>query len=125
MTHKKYLKIALLLGSVSGVVLGMNPAFSQAVDGTADVTPNADASAADDGDIGTIIVTAERRSENLQKVPIAVSVYTSADLATQGIRGLTDLANITPSLQFTFVGPAQSPFLRGVGTNSSFPGSEA
>ena len=122
----KYLQMALFVGSMSGIVIGLNPASARAADATVDAkTPNTDFSATDDGNLATIIVTAEKRSQNLQKVPITVSAYTSEELAAQGIKGLTDLANITPSLQFTFVGAAASPFLRGVGSNTSFPGSEA
>jgi iron complex outermembrane recepter protein len=126
MTLQRHFKVERLVGLVGGFVLVTNAAVAQAVDGAADSpTSNETAAAADENNIGTVIVTAERRSENLQKVPIAISTYTPEDLAAQGIRGLTDLANITPSLQFTFVAGAQSPFLRGVGSNGSFPGSEA
>jgi iron complex outermembrane recepter protein len=72
-----------------------------------------------------VVVTAQKRGENLQAVPIAISAYTATDLAASNVEGISDLTNITPSLEYTYQGGAQAPFLRGVGSLSGFPGSEA
>jgi len=47
-----------------------------------------------------ITVTTRRREERLQDVPIAVSALTSEQIQRQGITDLTDVANLTPSVQF-------------------------
>jgi len=47
------------------------------------------------------VVTARRRSENLQKVPVAVTAFSARDLKNQAIKTLTDLAEQTPSLAVT------------------------
>lgn len=67
---------------------------------------------------GDIIVTANKRAENLQRVPLAVSVLTPAALASAGVRNFQDVAKLSPSL---VVRPAEQPqnsnvSLRGVGT---------
>ncbi|MBB4153371.1 iron complex outermembrane receptor protein [Sphingomonas jinjuensis] len=67
---------------------------------------------------GDIIVTANKRAENIQKVPLAVSVVSPAQLASAGVRNFTDIGKIAPSL---VVRPAEQPqnsniSLRGVGT---------
>jgi iron complex outermembrane receptor protein len=67
---------------------------------------------------GDIIVTANKRAENVQRVPLAVSVVTPAQLASAGVRNFTDIAKIAPSL---VVRAAEQPqnsnvSLRGVGT---------
>ena len=67
---------------------------------------------------GDIIVTANKRAENIQSVPLAVSVLTPAALASAGVRNFQDLSKISPSL---VVRPAEQPqnsnvSLRGVGT---------
>jgi iron complex outermembrane receptor protein len=67
---------------------------------------------------GEIIVTANKRAENVQKVPLAVSVISPVQLATAGVRNFTDIGKISPSL---VVRPAEQPqnsniSLRGVGT---------
>jgi iron complex outermembrane receptor protein len=67
---------------------------------------------------GDIIVTAQKREQNLQKVPLAVSVVGAEQLAASGVRQFQDLGNVAPSLT---VRPAEHPVnanvsLRGVGT---------
>ena len=74
--------------------------------------------ASEDAAIGDIIVTANKREENVQRVPLAVSVVTPAVLASAGVRNFTDIGKIAPSL---VVRPAEQPqnsniSLRGVGT---------
>nr|WP_254602617.1 TonB-dependent receptor [Sphingomonas bacterium] len=67
---------------------------------------------------GDVIVTANKRAENIQNVPLAVSVIAPAQLAAAGVRNFADLGKIAPSL---VVRPAEQPqnsnvSLRGVGT---------
>lgn len=50
------------------------------------------------GAIEEIIVTARKREESLQTVPIAVTAFTGADLQARGITSTTDLSGATPSL---------------------------
>lgn len=47
-----------------------------------------------------IIVTAQRRQERLQDVPISLSVYTQAAMDTQGVRAIDDIARLTPGVTF-------------------------
>jgi iron complex outermembrane recepter protein len=79
--------------------------------------PTDDATPATSG-LDDIVVTARRRSENLQDVPIAVTAYTQAALVQKGITDRTSLADNTPSL-FTISGgyPREFAFfaLRGQG----------
>ncbi len=67
---------------------------------------------------GDIIVTANKRAENVQRVPLAVSVVAPAQLAAAGVRNFTDIGKVSSSL---VVRPAEQPqnsniSLRGVGT---------
>src|SRR5581483_9199100 len=45
-----------------------------------------------------IVVTAQRRSENIQNVPIAVSAFTSEALQSKGITDVHALSNLTPGV---------------------------
>lgn len=67
---------------------------------------------------GDIIVTAQKRSERLQDVPVAVSVVGGDLLAQQGNASLEGAVNLVPSFNFLKSGTTlnQSLFLRGVGT---------
>ncbi|MCC5794065.1 MAG: TonB-dependent receptor [Chromatiales bacterium] len=59
--------------------------------------------------IEEITVTARRREESLQDVPLAVTALSAQQIQRQGISGLADIANLDPSLQFdTAFGPADT-----------------
>src|SRR5690606_14415456 len=68
-----------------------------------------------------IVVTARRREESLQDVPVAVTALTAEALERRQIRSTTDLDRVTPSMQFTSYGQlsgnnsAAVVFIRGVG----------
>ncbi|SCW35156.1 iron complex outermembrane recepter protein [Sphingobium faniae] len=71
-----------------------------------------------------IIVTAQRKEERLQEVPIAVNVLSGDRLVEAGLSGTTALQAVVPGLDFTATGVGGTPFLRGVGTTNAGPGNE-
>jgi len=80
---------------------------------------------ADQPGVEDIVVTAQRRSERLQEVPIAITAVTAAAVQRAGVRGTEDLPQLVPALNITRNSNGLTPFLRGVGTFSSSPGQEA
>jgi iron complex outermembrane recepter protein len=48
-----------------------------------------------------VVVTAQRREERLQSVPISVTVFDQATMDAQGTRSIDDLARLTPAITFT------------------------
>ena len=74
--------------------------------------------AADDESAGEIIVTAQKREEKLQDVPLAVTVVGGAQIDAQGGINLENAQYLVPSLNFRKSGTSinQSLYLRGVGT---------
>jgi iron complex outermembrane receptor protein len=72
-----------------------------------------------------IIVTAQRREEVLQDVPIAVAAVTADRLEVSGIDTTRNLPQMVPSVQFTRSGPSGLIFIRGVGTTNAAAGEEA
>lgn len=80
------------------------PAFAQAADDQA-----ADEASAP----GEIIVTAQRRSENVLKVPVSVTVVGAEQLIQRGANDLTAVTKLAPSLQ---VAQDNTFSVRGVGT---------
>lgn len=98
-----------------GAAIMSLPAFAQA----------SEADNADEAGGNEIIVTAQKRSESLQKVPIAISAFTSDQLARSGVTNVAQLTKLTPSLLVTEgSGPAQ-PYIRGIGGRYNTPGNEA
>jgi iron complex outermembrane recepter protein len=67
-----------------------------------------------------VVVTARKRTENLQDVPISIDVYTAKDLQNLGISQFEDYATITPSISFVSAGPGTQTFvMRGVSDGSN------
>ena len=51
------------------------------------------------GEIETIIVTAEKRAENIQEVPLSIFALSGEKLENAGVNNVSDLSRIIPSLQ--------------------------
>ena len=68
-----------------------------------------------------IIVTAQRRSENLQNVNIAATAVSGEDLASKAVVRQLDLQNIAPGLTITKSGLTESVNIRGIGIASGSP----
>ncbi|WP_030540915.1 TonB-dependent receptor plug domain-containing protein [Sphingobium sp. DC-2] len=71
-----------------------------------------------------IVVTAQRREERLQDVPIAITAITSTRLAATGVATAQDLSVVTPALTTGAQNNYFQPRLRGVGTGAFGPGIE-
>ena len=78
-------------------------------------------------DDGEIIVTATRREQSLQTVPLAVSVIDGERLRSGNLNNLRDIATEVPSLNFRTAASNkdQALFVRGLGTVSTSPGVES
>lgn len=108
--------MAALIGSAT--IVYSNSAYAQI-----DAVP---ASAAESSEvpIGDIIVTAQRRAESQQKVPIAISQFSGATLERLSITQSSDLQKITPGFNFQTESGSAQLTIRGVGTGYSGQGLE-
>ena len=84
----------------------------------------ADTATATTADTGTelteVTVTAERRSENLQDVPITIQAISGAQLTQLNVTGFNDLLKYTPNVTFSGNGPGTGNiFMRGLGSVGS------
>lgn len=72
---------------------------------------------AEDAAPGEIVVTAQRRSESIQSVPIAITAVTGDTLDRTNARGIEDIFNKTPNVTFTTSGSRDRKeiSIRGVG----------
>ncbi len=120
-------RILFLLSSA--LVLPIWPAMAANADAVTDQaaqTTGADsASGSDDGGIAEITVTAQRRDQRLQDVPVAVSVATSDTLTASAVQSTDQLGQIAPNLNRTRQHGVSSTFLRGVGTSFPSTGGES
>ena len=65
---------------------------------------------------GDIIVTAQRRSEKLQDVPISVTAISAEKLHEANVQSLSDIAKLSPATRFDYQSSFVQPTIRGVGT---------
>jgi iron complex outermembrane recepter protein len=74
-----------------------------------------------------IVVTATRREESLQTVPLSITALSHNDLAAQGVIATPDLVEVTPSLSIQGSYTRQQPqfFLRGIGNTQNTPNGNA
>lgn len=88
----RYLKLTgtTSVSVVALAVLGAQPAFAQ--------DAATDEAAARTGGVQEIVVTAQKRAENLQNVPVAVTAVTSEAIANARIENIADLRSIAPNL---------------------------
>ncbi|WP_461609958.1 TonB-dependent receptor plug domain-containing protein, partial [Brevundimonas naejangsanensis] len=89
----------------------------------------AGAAAAQDGPttVDDIIVTAQKREQSLQDVPIVVTTLSQAALEGAGVRDIKDLQILTPGMTVTSTQSetATTARIRGVGTVGDNPGLES
>lgn len=105
----------LLCGSAMAALagLGLAPAaFAQA--------PPAPA-AAPETTVPEVVVTAERRVENLQQTAISATVLDARQLQSQGVYRTADLQRISPSLSITTYNRSTFINIRGIGIAQSAP----
>jgi iron complex outermembrane receptor protein len=93
-----------------------NPAFAQA-DSSGAAPPAV--SKAGKG-IETVVVTAQKRSQSIKEVPVAITVVNAAQLERAGVKDIGDLAKTAAALEFgdqnSTSGPGGSASIRGIGT---------
>lgn len=108
---------SIFLGSACVCALGFSSSFAQTAPDNAD---------ADARRLTTVTVTATKREQTLQEVPVAVSVVDEAVIADAEVQDLGDLQSLVPSLR---VGQLQSSantnfVIRGFGNGANNAGIE-
>jgi len=71
--------------------------------------------AADQPNVGDIIVTAQRRDESIQKVPLTIQAFSGDTLSKLNVVTFNDLLKYTPNVTYSNNGPGQGAiFMRGL-----------
>lgn len=78
-------------------------------------TADSEASAATEGKLETLVITAQRRATDLQDTAVAASVLTGEDLIDKGVYGLTALQYAVPSVTISDLASANVFNIRGIG----------
>jgi iron complex outermembrane receptor protein len=128
----------LKVGSAVAALAAAGPLYAQPPASDTPAAPQTDeqraaaANAAAENNEATsdtdIVVTARRRAESLQDVPIAVTAYTGETLERQGATDVTDLSDTTPNVTLETsrgTNTTLTAFVRGVGQQDPVAGFEA
>ena len=102
----------LLLGTT---LLWTMPALAQ----------DTDQQAAGPLETNAIVVTAQRRAQRLEEVPLAITAQTGAQLSEAGVDDIRDLGNVVPGLTFTTQGAFAAPTIRGVQSTVAIAGADS
>lgn len=113
---KRSIRIRDLLIASSLFGLLAKPAFAQ----------NSEPAAAESEAEGVqdIIVTAQKRSERLQEIPISITSMTGDALTAKGVNSTIELASTVSGLTVTTSAGSALPRIRGVGTGGAVAGNE-
>ncbi|MGN7931758.1 TonB-dependent receptor [Sphingopyxis sp. 22461] len=112
--------------SILAIAAGIStPSFAQDASSpaTGAATAQADTERPSQGGIEDIVVTAQRRSENVQDVPIAISAFTASGLEERAIQSVASLSGLAPNVTFDagtpFSGSSSvlAAYVRGIGSN--------
>lgn len=87
---------------ISGVAMAVAAALSHAQESALD----------------EIVVTAQRRSENLQSVPVTVTAVSNEQLAASGVTNVQQLSSLVPSLSVVDPTGYTMAFIRGIGSST-------
>src|SRR6201996_8159207 len=78
-------------------------------------SPSDDSVAAPGGGLTEVVVTAQRRSENIQDVPIAIQAFTGATLQQLNVTNFDDVVRYLPNVSTSSAAPGQSNiYMRGL-----------
>jgi iron complex outermembrane receptor protein len=80
-----------------------------------------DSSAPADNVLQEIVVTAERRQQSLQEVPISATVLSAADLSAKGVTSVSALQQVAPSVAINTNNRSTFINIRGVGIGQATP----
>lgn len=119
---RKKLVVALTVGSSLATLAFAAPAHAQSTEAENSVEDQADS-----GGLAQIIVTANKRSENVQDVPISVSVVSGNSLAQAGVIEVAKLQQLAPGVFIAPIGNTTQTIvrIRGVGTSGTNNGFES
>ncbi|MDB5970048.1 MAG: hypothetical protein JWQ90_2498 [Hydrocarboniphaga sp.] len=100
--------------------VGVSPAEPQQAE-----APEAAPASSGNRMIEEVVVTAQKREENLQAVPISIQAFGAAQLDAKGIEEPSKLALVTPGLQYNTLVGYTFIYIRGVGSDTFIPSADS
>lgn len=117
---KNLSSLGVAFGAAFGVVLAGSGALAQDEPATeAAVTPATEDAAetkAKPRQLDEVVVTAQKRSQNIKEVPISMSTISGEDLKDMNVENMNDLSKVTPNLKISADGVYNFISIRGLGS---------
>jgi iron complex outermembrane receptor protein len=111
MTRSRKRKLARIRAKWAGVPLASALMAGGGMGHAADAT--------DTATLEEVVVTAQKRSEDLQRVPISLQVLNGAQLEQHQVADFDDFAKLLPSVSYQSFGPGQSQiYFRGISSGA-------
>ena len=107
------------IGSLTVLSMSLAAIWSPAYAQSGDSGASPEAAAKIEKGIETVVVTAQKRSQSIKEVPVAITVVNAAQLERAGVKDIGDLAKTAASLEFgdqSTGGAGGSASIRGIGT---------
>jgi len=114
MSFRKLLHHSVSAGALAGLLIASGAAYAQ--------DEAAEGEEASSG-LTEIVVTAQKRSESAQRVPISVAVLGGGAIQQQGLQNLADVTTRLPTVMITEAAAGDQLFIRGIGSGIN-PGFE-
>ena len=126
-----FVSVALVLGGAASAEAAAAPAKSTTVgsrerasesrpaDGSATAAAPAGRSEHSPEILTEVIVTAEKRTTNLQRTPIAATVFTGVQLLNKGVVTVDQLETVSPSMSVNNFGQGNDFDIRGIGKSEN------
>jgi outer membrane receptor protein involved in Fe transport len=126
MNKTSHLRSALAFGVSMAALLSAAPVLAQPAAGVVAVAAAPPSAGPQGSGIQEVVVTAQRRSEAIQTVPIAVSAFSAANLKAQRLDGGQNLVLSIPNVNYSRSNFGGFNFqIRGIGTKVVSGGAEA
>lgn len=103
--------------SLISIALVGSPALAQTAEPTSAPDAPIENLAQNSGGIGPIVVTAQRREQSLQDVPLSITALDSEQIRNSGFTNSLAIGDHVPNLEIKTFGGVPNIFIRGVGNN--------
>ena len=99
-------------------LLGATPGLAFAADAQTASQPPGTTNAAQ---VETVVVTAQKRAEDIQDVPLSIAAVSGAAMQAKGVTDVADLQKVVPNLSFSTVAQSAGVYIRirGIGAGSN------
>ena len=81
--------------------------------------------AGEEAGAGDIVVTAQRRAERLEDVPMSISTVSAATVERAGLTNIDELGKVAPGVQVSHAGGSVVPSIRGITALTNTPGADS